>query len=541
MNELSLEIAYGTVVAAAGAALASVVWGYAARAAIRKARAESAEAQSALVRLHQLTVGIAADVDQHSDTVQKISEDLQAETKPDAELILKHVRRVVDANQQMRERLSQSEKRLREQSQLIESQAAEVRTDPLTRVLNRRGFDEELNRRHAEFKRHGTPFSLILLDIDHFKRLNDERGHLAGDEVLRGVAGVLRQTMREIDLVARFGGEEFAVVLLGTSLEDALVAAERARQAIAEEIFRFEGVNLAVTASFGVGRLRPSERPSSLVRRVDEALYAAKQAGRNNTHWHDDHQIRPAIAIPPSGKTVPPRETDRQTCARTSTGHVDAGNANTGRQAMQVAATDSLPPTSPHISPCRSNELSPPQDVKLQSVLNGVANRTEFCRAVQCRLGEWKRCGNNFFVVLVSIVRFEPGTADGQRTEAVALTQTLLMAVYAVLREMDLLAEFVPGCLSVLLPSISRSDAVAVAYRLRRAIQDCFRAIPDESKAIRIDAGLAEAADGDDMVRLLKRAEEALHSARTADHGDCFWHNGQLVEPVADLASISST
>src|SRR6185503_7619557 len=106
------------------------------------------------------------------------------------------------------------------------------RTDALTGLANRRAFDDELNRRFAEWQRRKTMFSLLILDVDHFKKFNDTHGHQAGDAVLTGVAATLRQTFREMDLVARYGGEEFAAILPVTNLTEALRAAERARAAI---------------------------------------------------------------------------------------------------------------------------------------------------------------------------------------------------------------------------------------------------------------------------------------------------------------------
>ncbi|WP_291006153.1 GGDEF domain-containing protein [Hyphomicrobium sp.] len=158
--------------------------------------------------------------------------------------------------------------------------------DPLTSVANRRRFEQfiaaAVNNSHAD----GTPLCLIMTDIDHFKKVNDTYGHAAGDRVLKGFADLLSQSVRKGDLVARFGGEEFAVVLPQTPMGDAFAIAERIRS-----IFELHGGSDEslvgefgrLTASFGVAEIREGEPPSALIQRADQMLYEAKYKGRNRT------------------------------------------------------------------------------------------------------------------------------------------------------------------------------------------------------------------------------------------------------------------
>ena len=154
--------------------------------------------------------------------------------------------------------------------------------DALTDLCNRRHFLELLDKEIARAERHGRPLALAILDVDHFKRVNDEHGHIAGDGVLKHIAEVLRSHVRGEDVAARIGGEEFAVLLPEESPEAARVFAERLRAAIAAASFAPGGVPRKMTISIGLADLAPSRATrSTLMRAADEALYAAKDAGRD--------------------------------------------------------------------------------------------------------------------------------------------------------------------------------------------------------------------------------------------------------------------
>jgi len=155
--------------------------------------------------------------------------------------------------------------------------------DGLTRVYNRQSFDKRLRLELKRHQRHGHSLSLLMLDLDYFKKINDTYGHLAGDMVLQRIARLLKNTVRETDFVARYGGEEFVLLLPETSEEDAWLLAQRIRQNIQKIIFSFQGKRFNVTASIGVASLRPDPfTPADvLINRADEALYLAKNSGRN--------------------------------------------------------------------------------------------------------------------------------------------------------------------------------------------------------------------------------------------------------------------
>ncbi len=212
-------------------------------------------------------------------------------TGRDSTKIFDMVMNLVEVNQQVQEDLASTRHDLRAQIDRLQTLLAETRTDALTLLANRRAFDDELARRFAEFRRHGRTFSLTVVDVDRFKGFNDTYGHQAGDKLLRDVAQVLRQAMRETDMVARYGGDEFAIIHPGAKLADACASTERAREAMEKFPFAHDGKDLRVTVSLGVAEVLGDEDPAETLKRADCAMYASKKAGRNCVHFHDGEAL----------------------------------------------------------------------------------------------------------------------------------------------------------------------------------------------------------------------------------------------------------
>jgi diguanylate cyclase (GGDEF)-like protein len=155
-------------------------------------------------------------------------------------------------------------------------------TDPLTKLYNRRHFETAARAELARFQRYFHPLSILILDVDHFKSINDRFGHAAGDTVLTAIADACRSVKRATDIAARIGGEEFAILLPETAEEAARSFAERLRHEISESAPIIEGEKLALTASVGVAMAtRHTTRAAALLRSADEALYQAKRTGRD--------------------------------------------------------------------------------------------------------------------------------------------------------------------------------------------------------------------------------------------------------------------
>ena len=175
-------------------------------------------------------------------------------------------------------------------------------TDPLTGALTRRGFQRDVEQEFSRASRYQRPAALVFLDIDHFKRVNDEFGHPAGDLVLQAVARACENTLRQSDAFGRLGGEEFGLLLPETGAEDAMQCAERVRQAIeALTISIKPGTDVRITSSLGVSSMTPElATPAMWFAAADVALYQAKRGGRNCVVSADSFA---AVATPPAALT----------------------------------------------------------------------------------------------------------------------------------------------------------------------------------------------------------------------------------------------
>ncbi|HKG01030.1 MAG TPA: GGDEF domain-containing protein [Xanthobacteraceae bacterium] len=203
-------------------------------------------------------------------------------------------REVEQTNFSLEERLKASKQEIIQLQENLETVRNESLTDPLTGLANRKYFDQMLERAAVETKPNDEPLSLMLTDIDHFKKFNDTYGHLTGDQVLRLVAQAVKQNVKGQDIAARYGREEFAIILPNTGLRQALTVADHIRRGVVskELIKRSTGENLGrVTISVGVAMLHQGEALQGLIERADACLYAAKRNGRNQVICETDPEV----------------------------------------------------------------------------------------------------------------------------------------------------------------------------------------------------------------------------------------------------------
>ncbi|MGI4938567.1 MAG: GGDEF domain-containing protein, partial [Janthinobacterium lividum] len=206
-----------------------------------------------------------------------ILDDVMRETRAAQLEALRSRDEMVTARQEMQD----AEQRIHALESQLEKMSELVREDQLTGSLNRRGLDEVFEREFSRVDRQGGQLCIAMLDLDDFKRLNDTHGHVAGDGALVHLVTLVKETLRTMDVVGRFGGEEFLIILPDTTLASATQTITRLQRELTKRIYMVNHERLLITFSGGVAARRPNEDPLALIKRADAALYEAKKAGKN--------------------------------------------------------------------------------------------------------------------------------------------------------------------------------------------------------------------------------------------------------------------
>ena len=427
-----------------------------------------------ITQLQQLTTTVAADVGEHNTFVQEINQELTSGAATEAS-VLAVVERLVQANDAMQSQLAKAEDKLQQQAAEMETHVKEARTDALTKLWNRRHFDDEMQKCLSAYTEQGEPCGVMMLDVDHFKKFNDTYGHQAGDEVLRGVARTLRQSVSTNEIVCRYGGEEFAIIFPGSDAATAIPIGEQARAAIAEQVFGFEDLDLRVTASGGLAELQSGETPEELVKRADDALYVCKEAGRNCGYWHD----------------------------------------GTESHAMELFLSQ---------TPAEEEPISFADDEPegYRDNIAGVLDRQGFVAEIDRRIAEWKRGGTPLSVLLVEVDKYQEIVSRHGDMAGEVVLRAASQFLKAAMREMDHIARYEEDTFGLLLPGAELMQTTAVAERLRTAIGRCTLPINGEKLTFTVSLGAAHSGQGDESMDLLKRAEASIVASREAGGDSCF-------------------
>ncbi len=246
-----------------------------------RSRRELRRAELVAVELEKIAGTVRRSLARHHASVrrfrQRVGQLSDEQQEATAKQLCREAEEILQPTLELATQIATAYEGIRQQSTRLMT-FTEVRTDPLTGVNNRRALDETLAAQFALSSRYRTEFSLVIFDIDHFKQVNDQQGHLYGDQMLKDLARLIDDIARETDVIARFGGEEFVVIMPHTDLPGAGIFAERIRRAVEKE--------MPLSISGGVTTAIETDCPESLLGRADEALYAAKAAGRNCVFSH---------------------------------------------------------------------------------------------------------------------------------------------------------------------------------------------------------------------------------------------------------------
>lgn len=268
------------------------------------AQQERTKALKALMDVLTSVQQLSSDVDHRNSEMHEVQRQV-GDIHVSGELeqirleLLGQVVAVLESNQKLEEDLVFARCRMEEQAEELDRTRREANTDALSGVANRKAFDDKLKLLLGYHRRLGSPFALALADLDHFKWINDTYGHQAGDRVINQLGALLTSQVREGDFVARFGGDEFAVLLANSNQESARKIAER----ICVEATRINfgaasREQTAITLSLGFAVAEPGDTAETIFRRADDALYASKKGGRNQVSGHASPA--PAADLPPA-------------------------------------------------------------------------------------------------------------------------------------------------------------------------------------------------------------------------------------------------
>jgi len=423
------------------------------------------ELRTAMSRLKRLTVNVQDDVREHASTVDSSSKALADLSADDGNPIgaLSAVATIIEANEPLQERLAMAEQKLAEQNEQLDKQMAESRTDLLTGLLNRRGLEEELEHLLDDARQAGQPLSLMMIDIDHFKKFNDQYGHDVGDLVLCDVGRAVSGAVRTMDVVARFGGEELVVLLPNGNLDESKLVVEQVRAAVQQQVTHDkQGRQLQVTISGGVAQV-DTEDSASLLKRADLALYTAKEGGRNCTYYHDGVQCHLIDRLP---------ETDQ--------------------------------------SDTRSDELT------------RLPSRLAFMEEMGRRIAEASRFRSELSLIVLEVDQFDQVVAEQGKGTADLLLRGLSQFLTELMREMDLVARNDTKGFAILLPNCTLTNAANIADRVRRSAAKSLFRTGDVELNPTLSAGVACARPAEDAETLLRRCEQALECCQESE-GNCIF------------------
>jgi diguanylate cyclase len=285
-----MGLLFGTTLLALGMAMGFWMAKRGAASELANAARVTVEQQNMLALMRNMaswTNDFAGDFTRYQSKMESLSRvAADGKTTITKEGVQKLLDQIVSANEALQSRLNNAELKLEDQTNQLAGYLTEARTDALTGLANRKAFDQKLDECFQKWHQTGATFSLAMVDVDHFKKVNDTYGHPAGDAVLKEMATRLAEIKHDSLLVARYGGEEFAILIDGPETVAAAIM-ERLRKNIAGKAFETDGVSIPVTMSCGVSKIFAEDRVGNLVRRADEALYSAKMGGRNRVFVHN--------------------------------------------------------------------------------------------------------------------------------------------------------------------------------------------------------------------------------------------------------------
>jgi diguanylate cyclase (GGDEF)-like protein len=435
-----------------------------------------------LSSLEMLAAELAGDVKGHGRRLQQITGHMERSPQTTAG-IASAVTQILDAADDVQRRVAATEQRIATQAASVHMQAILTHADLLTSLPNRRALEAELARAAGAAGARIPLATLIFIDLDGFSQVNTEYGHQGGDLVLRQAAGAIKQLVRGRDMIARVGGDAFAMLLNQTTLHDALPIAERVRKLVEGTQFSHGTLPLRVTASVGVAQLTADEMRCANMTRAEEALHAAQEAGGNACYRHDGQQSYPVSSA------------------------FQSRHAEAIEQARSLASwwRDSTIAVG---SPGRSDAADVSLDAR--DLLSG---RSLFAANLGRRVAEWKRGGASVSVAVLRVDQLAELVGQFGEQGQAFLRQVVGRLLEATTRDMDDRCEFEDGLFALLLPGTDEANALAVAERLRTQVRQCKVRMGSDLWGLTASIGVAHCGVADRVMDLVLSAEAAMSAA----------------------------
>jgi diguanylate cyclase (GGDEF)-like protein len=460
-------------------------------------RAHARQALQGLKRLHDLTDDVATRVGRHMSRIEEVSRELVTMRatcrEPKDRAVIDAVTEIVVINEDLTRELAEARMQLQEQADTIRAQAAASMTDLVTGLPNRKSFDDELARRIAQYQQQDTPLSVVLVDLDNLSQLHAEHGKQATDEVLARVASLLTETVRAMDLVARYAEDQFAVLLPGTKLEDAQSAAERLRQAVSAHDLFVGDLRLQLTVTEGVAEASPSDDARSLLKRSGDALASAHAAGGGCAHVNQlgkCHPIQPKVEEVEVPDDLEHRERELQRVL----GKVDPATPD--------AYTDAL---------------------------TGLLNRRGFFEGLRARLSDHRIRKSSLCLLAIDVDNLRQlNDSRGQLAGDVVL-RTVAQVLRAATRvHFDVVSRYEGPKLAAVLVETPLAEGLMIAERIRRATQAAKLRAEGTELRMSVSVGVVEATHWNDPV-----------SAKLAGRNRTHYHDGIRVQSLPLPAAVA--
>lgn len=465
---------------------------------------EGGSAMDRLGALKKWAEEASACVDRHGKSFDELRTQTPTPTTPEGEAIRDVLQQMASANEDLRERLRESEAKLGQQAESLEKQTQQAFTDSLTQLPNRRALDEEFSRRWTLFKKDGTDFAVGLLDIDHFKRLNDRHGHLVGDAILRHLGETMLAWRDDSTFIGRYGGEEISVVFPTTESHKCGQRFEALRKHLLASQIVVEGKRFRVSVSIGVAIASDACSLEQLIRRSDVALYASKRAGRACVHWHDGEESQRVTPLPTT-------------------------NASPDTLFARL--------TSPWLTPSgpKLNESKEDSDREKEPIDTG----SKVLNQLRKRMSDWQIGGPAFSILVAQVDGYAKLFAKYGEEVAQKAVRAVIQMARAELRELDRVGTSGKSAFWILAPGFRQKSSLELAESIRKRVDRYSSLDRLGVEGLSVSFGVAEVQASEGVEDLLARAHTACESASRRGGNLVALHDGSSV--VTMPTSLVST